>query len=178
TPTSAYSFDGAFISIHGDYRAKPLAKITATAPRGSRTVELDNASRLAVGASVLVIVHETPDHSLKTWLYNNDPGDISHGKQLDTKMLVRVVALDGRRATFDRPLRFEPRAAWRAEVRSFEPTVSEGGTEHLRFEFPATKYRGHFHESGYNAIELRDVTDCWVRDVVIHNGDLGVNVVA
>jgi hypothetical protein len=50
--------------------------------------------------------------------------------------------------------------------------------EGLGFEFPAEKYRGHFKEHGFNAIELRGVTDCWVRDVAIHNGDLGINVVA
>jgi hypothetical protein len=93
-------------------------------------------------------------------------------------MLMRVVAVHGHRVQFDRPLRFETRPAWQPEIRSFRPTVTESGIEGLGFEFPATKYRGHFKENGANAIELRGVHHCWVRDVVIRNGDLGINVVA
>ena len=80
--------------------------------------------------------------------------------------------------TVDRPLRFETRTEWRPELRAFNPTVTESGIEHLGFAFPGTKYRGHFKEDGHNAIELRAVFNCWVRDVAIHNGDLGINVVA
>jgi hypothetical protein len=178
SPASGYSFDGAFVSIQGDYRAQPLAKITALAHRGDHTVEVDRTTDLAVGQLVLVSARETTDQSLKTYLYNDDPGNITKGKQLDTKLLVRITALAGARVTFDRPLRFETRAAWRPELRSFQPTVTESGIEHLGFAFPATKYRGHFKEDGHNAIELRSVFNCWVRDVVIHNGDLGINVIA
>jgi hypothetical protein len=178
SPASGYSFDGAFVRIQGDYRAAPLAKIIAVSPRGSRTVRVDRADGLKVGDDVLVVLHETADQSLKTYLYDGDPGDISHGKPLDTKMLLRIRAIDGNEVRFERPLRFEMRAAWQPEIRRFAPTVTESGIEHLRFEFPATRYGGHFKETGQNAIELRGVHDCWVRDVVIHNGDLGINVVA
>jgi hypothetical protein len=127
---------------------------------------------------VLVVVREAKDQSLKSHLYCDDPGDIARGKQLDTKMLMRVVAVNGNRVQFDRPLRFETRAAWQPEIRSFRPTVTESGIEGLGFEFPPTKYRGHFKENGANAIELRGVHSCWVRNVAIRNGDLGINVVA
>ena len=175
---SGYSFDGAFVQLRGDYGAKPLAKIVAISRRGDRHVEVDATNGLAVGQDVLLLLREAPDHSLKTHLYDNDPGDIARGKQLDTKMLLRVVAIDGSRVQFDRPLRFDTRAAWQPELRSFDPTVTESGIEGIRFEFPAVQYRGHFKENGANAIELRQVTNCWVRNVVIHNGDLGINLVA
>ena len=178
SPASGYSFDGAFVTIQGDYQAKPLAKIVAVARRGEREVEVDRATGLAVDQTVLVVVREAKDQSLKTHLYCDDPGDIAHGKQLDTKMLLRVVAVNGNRVQFDRPLRFETRAAWQPEIRSFQPTVTESGVEELGFEFPATKYHGHFKENGANAIELRQVHSCWVRHVTIRNGDLGINVVA
>jgi hypothetical protein len=93
-------------------------------------------------------------------------------------MLLRITAIAGDRVQFDRPLRFETRAEWQPEIRSFRPTVTESGIEGLAFEFPATKYRGHFKETGANAIELRGVRDCWVRHVAIRNGDLAINVVA
>ena len=177
-PTSGYAFDGAFLNIAGDYQAVTLARIIAVASRGASTVEVDDAARLTVGETVLVTAREAKDQSLKTYLYDGDPGDISHGKALDTKMLLRIVAVHGTRVEFDRPLRFETRAAWHAEISRFRPTITECGIEGLAFEFPATQYRGHFMENGANAIELRSVYNCWVRDVVIRNGDLGLNVVA
>lgn len=178
SPASGYSFDGAFVTLQGDYQAKPLAKIVAVAQRGDTTVEVDRAAGLAVGQTVLVALRETSDHTLKTYLYGGDPGDIRKGKPLDTKMLLRVTAVEGTRVRFDRPLRFETRAEWKPEIRSFGPTVTEAGIEGLGFEFPAGRYRGHFAENGANAIELRSVYNCWIRNVAIRNGDLGINVVA
>jgi hypothetical protein len=139
---------------------------------------VDVTTSLTLGQTVLVVVREAPDHSLKTWLYAGDPGDIAKGKQLDTKMLMRVVAIQGSRVKFDRPLRFETQPQWQPEIRSFQPTVTESGIEELGFEFPNVQYRGHFKEHGFNAVELRQVTNCWVRNLAVHNGDMGVNVVA
>ncbi|MBI5768647.1 MAG: hypothetical protein HZA93_12685 [Verrucomicrobia bacterium] len=178
SPASGYSFDGGFVVLHGDYRAKPLASITATAHRGEREVTVDRAAGLVVGQEVFVWLRETREHSLKTFLYCGDPGDIARGKQLDTKVLLRIAAVTGDRVRFDRPLRFDTRPEWQPEIRSCNPTVTESGIEGLRFEFPPAKYRGHFKENGANAIELRGVRDCWVRHVTIHNGDMGINVVA
>jgi hypothetical protein len=178
SPASGYSFDGAFVTLQGDYQAQRLARITATAQRGDQAVEVDDATAFTPGQTVLVLLHETPDHSLKTYLYDGDPGDIRRGKPLDTKMLVRITTVEGRRVGFDRPLRFPTRPEWQPEIRSFRPTVTESGVEGIRFVFPAAPYRGHFKENGANALELRSVHDCWIRDVVIHNGDLGINVVA
>src|SRR5678815_3198660 len=82
------------------------------------------------------------------------------------------------RDRIDRPLRFETRAEWQPEIRSFRPTVTESGVEKIGFAFPNMQYRGHFKENGANALELRQVHNCWIRDVAIHNGDFGVNIVA
>lgn len=178
SPASGYSFDGAFVSLQGDYQASALAKITAVAKRGDTSIHVDRTTGIVVGEKVWVWLREAADHSLKTYLYNGDPGDIRKGKQIDTKMLVRVVAVNGTRVLFDRPLRFETRPEWKPEIRSFRPTVTESGIEGLSFVFPAGHYGGHFKENGANAIELRAVHNCWVRNVAIHNGDLGINVVA
>ncbi|MDO8538867.1 MAG: glycosyl hydrolase family 28-related protein [Opitutaceae bacterium] len=178
SPASGYSFDGGFVSVQGDYQAERLAGIVAVASRGAREVKVDSAAGLAVGQNVLVSVREAPDHSLKTHLYCDDPGDIRRGKKLDTKMVMRILAVDGDRIRFDRPLRFATETAWQPEIRRFAPSVSESGIERIGFEFPGATYRGHFKENGANAIELRQVTNCWIRDVVIHNGDLGINIVA
>lgn len=178
SPASGYSFDGGFVTVQGDYQARPLAKIVAVARRGETSVTVDQPTGLKVGQQVLVFLREATDHSLKTFLYSGDPGDIRHGKSLDTKMLARVTAIEGSQVRLDRPLRFDTRAEWRPELRSFQPTVTESGVEGLGFEFPSKRYRGHFAETGANAIELRAVYHCWVRNVAIRNGDLGINVVA
>ncbi|HEY0947835.1 MAG TPA: glycosyl hydrolase family 28-related protein [Opitutaceae bacterium] len=176
--TTSYSFDGGFVTLQGNYQAKRLTKITATARRGADEVEVDGVNGIAVGQEVLVVVQETPDQSLKTFLYSGDPGDIRRGKRFDTKMVMRVTAVHGRRVCFDRPLRFDTRPEWQPEIWSFRPTVTECGVERLGFEFPADPYRGHFKEKGANAIELRKVTNCWIRNVAIRNADLGINLVA
>lgn len=176
--TTSYSFDGAFITFQGDYRDEPIARVTGTAQRGDLEVEVDSTQGLAPGQRVLLTVQETTDQSLKTYLYSGDPGDIRRGKQFDTKMVMRVVTIDGDRVRFDRPLRFETRPEWRPEIRRFDPTVSECGIEGLGFVFANKPYPGHFKERGSNAIEFRHVTDCWIRDITIHNADLGINMVA
>lgn len=178
SPASGYSFDGGFVTLRGDYQARVLTKIVGSARRGDREVEVERSSGLRVGQWVLVRLQEAPDQSLKTHLYCGDPGDIRRGKRLDTKMLLQVVALEPKRVRFNRPLRFETRPAWQPEICAFQPTVTESGIEELGFEFPPARYRGHFKENGANAIELRQVHHCWVRNVTIRNGDLGINVVA
>ncbi|BCM93510.1 hypothetical protein IAD21_05401 [Abditibacteriota bacterium] len=178
SPASAHSFDGGFITLEGDYNAKPLANITELAQRGENTVAVNQSAGLKVGQWVLVMLQEDAAQSLKTYLYDDDPGDIKNGKQFDTKMLMRVVRLNGNRVQFDRPLRFETRASWQPQILSFAPTVTESGVENIGFDFPDMRYRGHFKENGANAVELRHVNNCWVRNIVVHNGDIGVNVVA
>jgi hypothetical protein len=177
-PASGYSFNGAFVTMQGSYGAKPLAKIVKTARRGDNAVEVDQTAGLKVGQNVLMTAQEDAIQSLKTYLYNGDPGDIAKGKPEAAKMLLRIVAVRGKRVEFNRPLRFETRAAWKPEIRTFLPTVTESGIENIGFEFPATRYRGHFNENGANAIELRQVYNCWVRNVSVNNGDMGINVVA
>jgi len=176
-PTSGYSFDGAFVAITGDYRARPIAHIVATAKRGDRSVEVDSAEALRPGQLVFVQVHEDAAQSLKQYLYSGDAGDISHGKKLGSKLLAHVVAITGNRVKLDRPLRFETRSAWTPTLDRFSPTVTESGIEDLGFDFPARKYAGHFKENGANAIELREVSNCWVKNVRIHNADMGFTIV-
>lgn len=174
--TSGYSFFGGLISIEGDYQAKPLTPITALARRGDTEIVVADPGKLSVGSRVLLVQHETADQTLKTFLYNDDPGDIRKGKAMDNRIVVRVVAIAGNRVRLDRPIRCDTRAEWRPELLTFNPSVSECGVEEIGCVFPPTRYRGHFQENGANAIELRHVADCWVRNVTVHNGDLGINI--
>jgi rhamnogalacturonyl hydrolase YesR len=175
-PTTKYSFDFGFLTIQGVIDSQMVATITAEAKRGDRWVQVSTTNGISVGQQVSIVVNEDASQSLKTFLYSNDPGDISKGKDLDTRMVVTVLEISGSRIRFDRPLRFDTRAAWRPQVQTFEPSVTECGIEDLRLDFPDVAYPGEFNEKGYNGIELRGVSNCWIRNVWLHNADLGVNI--
>lgn len=178
SPASGYSFEGAFVSVEGDYRESPLAQVVAPAARGERELRVDNASALAPGKLISLVAREDEALSLAKHLYDDDPGDLAKAKRFDARQLARVEAVNGDRVRLDRPLRFALRPEWRPELRVFDPSVTGSGVESLGFEFSAASYGGHFKERGQNAIELRAVHDCWVRDVAIRNADLAVNIMA
>jgi hypothetical protein len=53
------------------------------------------------------------------------------------------------------------------------------GVEDLTIEFPAShawKHYANYNNSGYNGFELKECTDCWIRDVTIKNTDNGIMV--
>lgn len=58
SPASGYSFDGAFVSIQGNYRATALAKIVAPANRGAHEVQVDQVAGLSVGQAVRVVLRK------------------------------------------------------------------------------------------------------------------------
>jgi len=108
-------------------------------------------------------------------LYSGDPGDTKnlHGSTY-ASLTCRITEIDGNQIHFDRPLRFDVKLAWRPQIRSFEPTVTESGVENLCFEFPNTPYGGHFTEPGYNAVAFYGAADCWARNLMITNADSGI----
>lgn len=173
-PGRNFSYSSAFMTLEGGFGSQPITGITAVAKRGDTAITLASTSGLQPGQRIQVQVQEDAAQSLKTYLYNNDPGPIENGKPEDSRMVFTLVKVDGNRLILNRPLRFETRASWRPQVLTFAPTVSESGFERMRIEFPETTYLDHFKEKGANAFEIRGVTDCWVRDVQIHNADLGV----
>jgi Pectate lyase superfamily protein len=174
TPTTAYSFDYGYLTLQGDFGSTQLTAISAVSKRGDSSVTVASTAKLNVGRTVMIRLHEDAAQSLKTFLYSGDPGDITSGKPLGPEMVLTVTSVQGNRIHFNRPLRFDTRAEWTPEVLAYAPTVTESGIEDLRCEFPAVPYPGHFKELGFNAIELRTVSDCWVRNVRIHNADMGI----
>jgi hypothetical protein len=172
--TSNYSWSGGFIWLKGDYRHTPLATIEDEARRGDTVLRVSSATRLQVGQRIEIRLTDTADNALARHLYSDDPGPMDNLKGRSTASLVcRITRIDGDRIRVDRPLRFDVRPAWQPQVRSFEPTVTESGVEHLTFEFPVTEYQGHFTELGFNPVALSNVAHCWVRNIRIVNADSG-----
>jgi hypothetical protein len=173
--TSNYSWSGGFITVRGSFQSRTLADVVAEAKRGDSALQVSSTNALRAGQRVEILQSDTPDNSLAVHLYSGDAGPVTNLKGGTKSSLVcRITRIDGNRVHFDRPLRCDLMAAWRPQIRSFEPTVSESGVENIGFEFPNAPYQGHFTELGFNAIALSGVADCWVRNVRIVNADSGL----
>jgi hypothetical protein len=173
--TSNYSWSGGFITIRGDFQSKTLAAITAEAKRGDASVRVESTKPLRVGQRVEIFQSDTPDNSLAIHLYSGDAGPVTNlNGRTQASLVCRITRIQGDRVAFDRALRCDLKPEWRPRIRSFEPTVTESGIEGLGFEFPNAPYEGHFTELGYNAVALRAVADCWVRNIRVANADSGL----
>lgn len=172
--TTSYSFNYAFLTLKGSFGSRIITTITAEAKRGDSAITVASAAELKTGQRIQLQVKEDKAQSLKTYLYAGDPGPIQNGKSLDARMVFTILGVEGDKVRLNRPLRFETRAAWAPQILAFEPTVTESGFEDMRLDFPDAPYPGHFKELGFNAFELREVSDCWVRNVRIHNADMGI----
>ncbi|MCK4564895.1 MAG: hypothetical protein KAU94_09505, partial [Verrucomicrobia bacterium] len=174
-PTSNYSWSGGFLWAKGNYGMQSISPITSESKRGEKDLALEKSSDLEVGQRVVVEISDTNEKTLFNHLYSGDPGDTEKVvKPIRIRFVSRVAAMDGKRIKLERPLRFDIKKEWKPRLLRFAPTVSEVGIEDLAFEFPNTPYKGHFTETGCNAIAFNSVSDCWVRNVRIANCDSGI----
>jgi len=180
----AYSITGAFIVISGDDLGKPIGKVIAAAKRGDMNLAIEKSSRIRAGDCIRITMRDTPKNSLTRHLYGGlEPGaktdDLKLGvlqKQVPVDWAAQVVAVTDSTITLDRPLRFDVRLEWKPQLIGLDPDVTGSGIEHLGFEFPGTQKPPHLEESGFNAIQLTNVVNCWIRDVVITDADNGILV--
>jgi len=173
--TSNYSWSGGFVTLRGSFGLQTLANIVGDAKRGDTSVRVSSSDPLRVGQRIEVFQSDMPDNSLAVHLYSGDSGPVQNlNGRTQSSLVCRITHLEGERVHLNRPLRCDLRAAWRPQLRSFDPTVTESGVENLCFEFPNQPYKGHFTELGFNAIALGGVSDCWVRNVRTVNADSGL----
>lgn len=175
SPTTAYAFDYGFVTLQGDSVEDTPSAVTAVAKRGDAWIQVASAAAYKKGQDVVVQVQVTDsaDKSLASFLYSDEPGDVGIGRTL-TRTVCRVMEVSGNKLRLDPPLPFETRLTWNPRVWIFKPGVTESGIENLRFDFPDVPYPGHFKEQGFNPLELRAVSHCWVKNVWFHNADMGV----
>ncbi|KAL0022572.1 hypothetical protein WJX77_004978 [Trebouxia sp. C0004] len=98
------------------------------------------------------------------------------GTQYAAQHLARVVSIHDSVMTLDRALPFDVCVDWNPEIHRIQATLTEAGIENLTIEFAEATYGGHFSESGYNALYMSAVHDCWVRDVQIVNADYAIGL--
>jgi hypothetical protein len=175
--TSNYSWSGGFITMRGSFGSQKLTDVTSAAPRGDNALWVATTAGLNVGQEIEVYQSDTEDNSLAIHLYSGDSGPVENLKgRARTSLIARITAIDGKRVTFDRPLRADLRLEWKPQLRAFNPSVTECGVEGLGFEFPVTPYKGHFTELGFNPVALSGVAHCWIRDIRVRNADSGLYV--
>jgi hypothetical protein len=174
---SNWSFSGGFLSVEGSVGGGLLARVTAPAARGARTLQVSATAGLSAGQWVRVLQTDSGGTLLRAFHAGYYPGDVGEdiGRQA-FRFLSRIESVGSGAITLERPLPLEVDTAWSPEVRALAPSVREVGIEELTIEFPGTRYPGHFKENGYNAIHFNAVVDSWVRNVTILNSDYGVNV--
>jgi hypothetical protein len=173
-PTSGYSWSGGFVWFEGKNTGAHVGKVQSRAPRGANVIELDGpADKVQVGQRVEIRQEDVEDHSLVNHLYQGQTGDIAKIGAVRTAFVSRVTGIHGSRLALERPLRTDVDPKWKATVRLFEPSVTEGGLENLAFEFPVTPYGGHFTEIGLNPFAFSGAADCWARNIKIVNADSG-----
>ncbi len=176
-PTSNYSWSGGFVYVRGSHASKVLATVRADARRGQRKLRVSDAGKFEVGQDYRLVMRDTKEQNLAAHLYAGDPGAMKNfGSRAAEAFVFRVTKIDQAdgRIVFDRPLRTDVRLEWEPRFYEARCSVEEVGIENLGFEFPVTPYKGHFTELGYNAIAMRGVRNCWVRNVLIHNSDSGM----
>ncbi len=176
-PTSNYSWSGGFIVVRGRTSNRMLSRVVAPARRGASELSVEDVKPFAVGDDVRLVMRDTRDNAMARYFYNGDSGPVEKlNGRLSETFLARVAAVDvdRRQVRLDRPLRTDVRLDWSPGLYPASSSVEEVGVEGLGFEFPVTPYEGHFTEKGFNAIDLGDVRNCWVRDVRIRHSDSGI----
>ncbi len=176
-PTSNYSWSGGFVYVQGSTSQDVLAEVDAPAERGQKSLTVSRPQAFQIGQDVRLSLRDNEEQSLAKYLYADDPGAITNLKsRARVSFLCRITKIDTdtMQIEFDRPLRTDVRHEWAPRLYDASCSVEDVGIMNLGFEFPVTPYEGHFTELGYNAIAMRGVRNCWVRNVRIHNADSGM----
>jgi hypothetical protein len=177
--TSLYSWSGGMIAMTGrGYVGEMLTSVTTAAKRGDTTLSVADAGTIEVGTRVVLEQTDTAARTLITHVYRGDAGDLSKMKETySLRQVLTVVKVEGNTLMVDRPLRADVAAEWTPMLKHYAPTLENCGVEHLTIEFPATPYRGHWMEDGFNPVEIKGAADCWVRGLRIVNPDSGPFVI-
>ncbi len=155
----------------------------APAPRGALTLPVEDSSRLAPGAMVVLRIADSGDHRLMREMAGNGPGARDYpwsSTWLDAvtwSWPVRIVAVpSARTVTLEQPLRVTIPDGVVAELVELGPTVHDSGVESLTIEnrlLPQTK---HNVNPGSNGVCFHAVHDCWARDVHVVNADVAFSM--
>ena len=173
------------VEITGSEKIQAVGKAAhiaeAYVPSGTREITLDDASGIAPGDTVRITRYTTPEwlHLMGMDRMTRDGKDEAWvGPRIAT--LRRVAAKHGQVLTLEVPLtdsydrRYLPPEG--AEVVKVEVTgaIEQDGIESLHIAAPARAT--DFHGELYQAAELKDVRDAWVRNLTVDDTTEGIDV--
>lgn len=188
---SEYSWSGGFIWVQKEgtraasYLESNDPQITVITKAllgeaGSQTVKVDKAETLKVGDIVELqwFNRQGENGPLIKEIYGETNEKIgSHHWTYEDRPLVRqkteILFIDGDKVTISDPLLHDISEAIPAQFSQWD-LMTNVGIEDLHISFPDSPFFGHHVEPGYNGIYLTSVFNGWIRDVSIHNSDVGI----
>lgn len=177
---SQYSYYNAWIYFLGkDFidSTNQLATITANADRGATTLSVSNTSQFVVGSWVRIVQDDVDGGLAKEQTRGLTGGDPALAKTVAVMRFPnRVISIGKGSVTFERPMPYSVKPAWKARVNAIAPKTQEQGIENLTIRFPLTTYPGRYKEQGYNALYFWEGNNAWVKNVNIENADLGIQM--
>ncbi|PSC69079.1 band 7 [Micractinium conductrix] len=119
--------------------------------------------------------------TLAAWLYGDnlvDSGRHSSGvvDKDEVVMTCRVSAVGNGYILIDRAMPFpvKTEAGWRGSIHIEWPSIEDSGIERLTVRFKHSMVGPHHTDKGYNAIQVTNAANVWVRNVTILNSDTGI----
>ncbi|KAL4434670.1 hypothetical protein ABPG77_002793 [Micractinium sp. CCAP 211/92] len=173
--TGGYVNFGAFVSISGpDGRMPKLAKVLSGA-QGTRTIQVDNASKLQVGQYYELLFTDV-DGKFNNLMFDNEyVAPPQYKNQTRVKLITKIKAIQGESVELERLLPYSIKAGVdEVDIAERYPTVHDSGVEGITFKFKWEWYGGHHCEKGWNAVEVRSAYDCWIRNIATWNADSGI----
>ena len=174
-PETSYYAPGreGFITVKGSIPGTKIADVEREASRGDTSLVLESTAEIQPGQMVLLYQTDLGDGSYLKHLYGGQlESGIFPGRNL-IRFASKVEQIQGNTIVLERPLRTDVRPEWGAQIREFNPTVSEVGIENLTMEFPKPPYPGHLKSLGHNGVYFEYVTDSWIRNLKFVNADNG-----
>jgi hypothetical protein len=174
-PATHYSFGPAFINVRGRDRGEKIGDVTQPALRGDKTLFCAEAGSVKAGDFVRLVMRGKA--SLGQHLHaGQEAGEETVERGITVDWAARVVRVEQDRVELDRPLRVDVRLEWQPTLYAFKPSVEEVGIEDLTFEFPGVPKKAHLVEEGFNAMQMTGVVNCWVKNVKVIDGDMGLKL--
>ena len=188
---SEYSWSGGFIWIQKEetraasYLESKDPKIIQLAQAlqgeaGTQTVRVDSTKNLKVGDVVELqwFNRQGENGALIQEMYGDTDLKIgSHHWTFKDRPLIRqkteILSIKNNSVTISDPLLHNISEAIPAQFSQWSH-ITNVGIEDIHISFPDSPWFGHHVEPGYNGIYLTSVFNGWVRDVTIHNSDVGM----
>ena len=192
-PFSQYAWSGGYIWVQNpdiqskiylkDYYQEPevLASVIS-GKRGDKHFEVNDASLLKAGEHVRLNWYNKDGEASSLIDHLYDGKDVIVGRRHwespnvpIIKQEVTIINISGNTVRLKEQLLHDLRPEWFPTLTKWD-ALTQVGIEGITFEFPDpdTTYIAHHLEKGYNAIYLTNLTQSWVKNVSVHNGDSGI----